>query len=393
MMPVTRASEALPVPDADAQAASQALAARIGLEIDRNGGWISFTRYMELSLYEPGLGYYAGGATRFGAMGDFVTAPALGPLFAQTLSRSLTGILRECAPNVLEFGAGTGALAGDLLAELSRLGVNVERYAILEPSAALAAQQRDEIARRVPSMLGRVEWLERLPDAFRGAMIANEVLDAMPVHVLGWTGAGIVECGVTREGAGFAWAERSASGDTLAAARALQQTHAIAAPYRSELGLAAQAWMRSVAGTLEAGALFIIDYGFPAQEFFHPQRSGGTLMCHYRHYAHVDPFLHPGLQDITAHVDFSAIAEQAVDAGLDILGYATQAGFLIDAGVTDILAASDPRDVVRYAPLAAAAQTLLSPAEMGELFKVLAVGRGVSIPIRGFERADRSGRL
>jgi len=387
--PMIRPAPTLPAPDADALAASRTLRARIAAEIAASGGWLSFARYMELALYAPGLGYYTGGAAKFGPAGDFVTAPTLGPLFAQTLARQVAELLAHSAPRILEFGGGGGELAGDLLAELARAGCHVEQYAILEPSAGLAARQRAAIAQRAPAHADRVAWLERLPQEFRGVMLANEVVDAMPVHAVAIREDGVFERGVALEAEELIWSERPAQGEVLEAARALQ----LAPPYATELALAARGWMRSVAASLAQGALLVIDYGFAAREFFHPQRSDGTLMCHYRHHAHDDPFLHPGLQDISAHVDFSALAEAAHGAGLEILGYANQANFLVNCGITDVLGRSDPADTMRYAPLAANANRLLSPSEMGELFKVLALGRGVEQPLVGFARGNRSHTL
>jgi len=387
--PMLRPASPLPDPGPDALEASRALVARIEAAIAAAGGWISFAEYMQLALYSPGLGYYTGGTAKFGQAGDFVTAPSLGPLFAQTLARQVAELLQQSAPNILEFGAGGGELAGELLAELARLGCPVERYSILEPGAELAARQRATIARLAPEAAGKIAWLDRLPEGFRGVMLANEVADAMPVHAIAWREEGIYERGVGVESGQFVWAERPACGAVLAAAREI----AVTAPYASELALAARAWVRSVADSLAHGALLVIDYGFPAREFYHPQRSTGTLMCHYRHFAHTDPFLHPGLQDITSHVDFSALAASATEAGLDLLGYATQSAFLVNCGITDVLGRIDPEDVRRYAPLAATAQKLLSPAEMGELFKVLCLGRGVSPGLAGFSRGERSHTL
>lgn len=384
-----RPSPQLPTPDPAALDASRALAGRIEAAIGEAGGWISFADYMQLALYTPGLGYYSGGAEKFGAAGDFVTAPTLGPLFAQTLARQVAELLPQAGPHLLEFGAGGGELAGELLAELARLGCRVDSYSILEPGAGLAARQRATIARLAPGEAGKVRWLDRLPAAFRGVMLANEVADAMPVHAVAWRDDGVLERGVAVADGALAWAERPATGEVLSAAREI----AVPVPYSSELALAARGWVRSVAECLAHGVLLLIDYGFPAREFFHPQRSGGTLMCHYRHYAHDDPFLYPGLQDITAHVDFSALSAAGTAAGLDLLGYATQSGFLVNCGITDVLARSDPADVRRYAPMAAAAQKLLSPAEMGELFKVLCFGRGIAPGLAGFARGERSHTL
>jgi SAM-dependent MidA family methyltransferase len=346
---------------------------RVVEEIAASGGWISFARYMELILHEPGAGYYASGAQKFGSGGDFVTAPELGSLYGRTLARQLAKLGFE---RVLEVGAGSGALAHTLLEHLDC------EYLILETSPDLAARQRERLG-------ARAKWLEAMPRRFRGVVIANEVLDAMPVHAVAWTAEGIMERGVAFEGEALVWRERPASGELLARAQAI----AVEPRYESEIGLVGQAWMRSLGESLEEGAAFIIDYGFAAREYYHPQRAMGTLMCHHRHQAHGEVFFQPGRQDVTAHVDFSALAHAASEAGLQVLGYATQAQFLVNCGITDVLAEANVENALRYAPLASEAQKLLSPAEMGELFKVLALGRGVAAPLLGFSRGDRSHTL
>ncbi len=370
----------LPSPEPQALAASRALLERIGAELAAADNWISFARYMELALHEPGLGYYAGGARKLGAGGDFVTAPELSPLFGRALARQLAQLL-EPGEAVLEFGAGSGLLAEILLSELQ--GV---KYEILETSPEL----RDRQQRRLGS---RVRWLDHLPQKFRGVMLANEVVDAMPVHALAWTRAGVLERGVCVNEGQLAWSDRVADGLVLSESKKIQLEIPPSGRYESELALFARAWMRSLGRFLERGAIFAIDYGFPAREYFHPQRSMGTLACHYRHRVHGDPFFLPGLQDITAHVDFSALARAAADAGLAVLGYANQAQFLVNCGITELLAKEDPADAKRYLPAASAVQKLLSPSEMGELFKVLAVGKGLTKPLLGFSSGDRSHAL
>jgi SAM-dependent MidA family methyltransferase len=350
---------------------SAALIGRIKQDLEKNHGWISFARYMELALHEPGLGYYAGGARKFGAQGDFVTAPELGALFGRTLARQL----REF-PRILEFGAGSGALAEVLVKELGC------EYFILETSAELRDRQQKRLG-------AKVKFLDALPPRFSGAIIANEVVDAMPVHAVAWRDRGIMERGVSLQDGTLQWAEREATGGLRNAAQEIE----VPIPYESEIGLAGAAWMRSVAEQLESGAIFVIDYGFSRAEYYHPQRSMGTLMCHHRHRSHDDVFFEPGAQDITAHVDFSALAAAAREAGLEVLGYATQAQFLVNCGITDVLGEANVENALHYAPIAAEAQKLLSPAEMGELFKVLAVGRGVERPLAGFSRGDRAGTL
>jgi SAM-dependent MidA family methyltransferase len=369
----------LPAPDPDALASSRALLHRIGEELTKSNNWISFARYMEMALHEPGLGYYAAGARKLGAGGDFTTAPELSPLFGRTLARQIRDLLLP-GEAVLEFGAGSGALAASILEELS------VPYLVLETSAELKQRQQQKLG-------GRVEWLDRLPRDFRGVMIANEVVDAMPVHALAWTRAGLMERGVCANEGHLAWSDRVAHSRVFDAAKDLEIDIPPSGRYESEINLFAGLWMKSLARVLARGAILVVDYGFPAREYYHPQRSMGTLACHYRHHVHDDPFYLPGLQDITAHVDFSALARAARDAGLETLGFATQAQFLVNCGITDLLAAEDPSDAKRYLPAAAAANKLLSPSEMGELFKVLAVGKGVDAPLTGFARGDRRAAL
>jgi len=348
---------------------------------------------MELALYVPGLGYYSGGARKFGAAGDFVTAPELTPAFARTLATQAVQVMAASAPRILEAGAGSGRLAADLLQELAARNALPDSYAILELSGELRERQRQTLVATVPDLLDRVSWLDRLPARFDGLVLANELLDAMPVHLLRWHEDGIDERGVGYEDDGFCWREQPAAGAVLARARTLAEEGVPGGGYLAEIGLAAAAWTASWAEILGCGALLLIDYGFPRREFYHPQRGEGTLMCHYRHHAHTDPFYLPGLQDITAHVDFTAIAEAGTEAGLDFLGYTTQAAFLFNCGLTDVLARTPADDPRRYLPQANAAQKLISPAEMGELFKVIALGRGIDIPLQGFITGDRSGTL
>ncbi len=378
---------ALPEPSVDALALSARLQALIHREIEHAGGWISFARYMELALYAPGLGYYSAGSRKLGAAGDFVTAPELSPLFGRTLARQIAELLAQDIPDLIELGAGSGVLAAVLLEELATLGRLPQRYRILEVSADLRERQQAQLQARVPQYVSRIEWLERMPDRLNAVVIANEVLDALPVHRIRTHDGDVGEIGVESNGDGYAWAMRPAAGAVAAAARQLS----LPDDYETEINLAAPALVTDLAQRLVRGALLFIDYGFPAREFFHSQRTRGTLMCHYRHHAHDDPFLWPGLQDITAHVDFSAIAQAG--AALDLLGYVNQAQFLINCGITALLGETPASDVARYAPLAGQAQQLLSPAEMGELFKVIAFGRGIVSPLSGFSRGDKSHTL
>lgn len=383
----------LPMPAADALAHSADLTRVLAEEIDAAGGWLGFDRFMSSVLYTPGLGYYAAGARKFGAAGDFITAPELTPAFAWSLAAQVAQILEVTAPRIIEVGAGSGRLAADLLLELEARGVLPESYAILDLSGELRARQRAAIAASAPHLLSRVEWLDALPERFDGLVLGNELLDALPVHLVRWREGDVLECGVINDGGRFAWAERVATGRLRERALSLAGECAIPAGYRSEIGLAASAWVAAWGEVLGRGVLLLIDYGFPRREYYHPQRAEGTLMCHYRHHAHDDPFFLPGLQDITAHVDFTAIAEAGHTAGLELLGYTTQATFLLNCGLTDALGRIPADDAVRYLPLANAAHKLISPAEMGELFKVIALGRGVAAPLAGFARGDRCATL
>ncbi|HYL17915.1 MAG TPA: class I SAM-dependent methyltransferase [Burkholderiales bacterium] len=374
-------------PSPDAVAHSRRLVELIAVEIEKARGWIGFDRYMELCLYAPGLGYYDAGATKFGGAGDFATAPEISSLFGRTLARQVAEVLATTGGDVLELGAGSGRLAADLLKRLDELGQLPERYRILEVSADLAARQKQQLQSLNADMAARVVWIDRIPASFRGVIVANEVLDAVPVHLVVWRDDGVYERGVTWRDGGFAWNDRL-SGDSPLLLEA--QRLGPRPPYLSEINLAAPALMRALAASLERGAVLLVDYGFGEREYYHPQRDHGTLMCHYRHHAHDDPFFAPGLQDVTSHVDFTAIARTAHRGGLDFLGYTTQAQFLINLGIIDLMAGTRPENAADYLPLAAQAQKLLSPAEMGELFKVIALGRGIRTPLTGFGSGDKS---
>ena len=391
----------LPTPDADALAYSAALKRHIVDDIAAAGGWIGFDRFMDLALYAPAMGYYSGGARKFGAAGDFVTAPEISPLFARTLATQAVQIMAASAQQIVEVGAGSGRLAADLLLELQQRGALPERYAILELSGELRARQRATITERAPGLLDRVVWLDALPERFDGLVLANELLDALPVQLVVWghedDEQAIFERGVAVHQGEFIWVDRPAGGRLLDRAQQLVDELSAEAPlapgYLSEIGLAASDWTASWANIIGRGALLLIDYGFPRHEYYHPQRSSGTLMCHYRHHAHGEPFFLPGLQDITAHVDFTAIVEAGFDAGLEFSGYTTQGTFLLNCGLTDVLSRIPADDPVRYLPQSQAAQKLISPAEMGELFKVIALGKGVAEPLLGFAHGDRGASL
>jgi SAM-dependent MidA family methyltransferase len=380
----------LPLPDSDALAASQALQQLIAAEIEQQGGAIAFSRFMELALYAPRLGYYSGGAAKLGGDGDFTTAPEITPLFGQALARAAAAIIAQSAPNIIEFGAGTGKLARDVLSALAEQGVQVDSYTIIELSGELRARQQEAL-----KDFPQVRWLDGFPEAYSGVVLANEVLDAMPIELILKTAAGWRRQMVTIEDGRFAYVQQELDA-ALAEQLARQVPAADTLPegYLTEIHPVACGFMASLARMFEGGkgAAFLFDYGFPAHEYYVDQRVGGTLMCHYRHHAHPEPFYLPGLQDITAHVDFTAMALSAQDAGLEVLGYMNQASFLLGCGIGELLLRTDPEDAVRYLPQSKAVQKLVSPAEMGELFKVLAVGREVELP-EAIVRADRSHRL
>ncbi len=373
----------LPPPSAEALAHSARLIEHIHARMTAAAGWLSFAQYMELALYAPGLGYYASGTAKLGAAGDFVTAPELSPLFGRTLAGPVAEVLRQTGGDVLELGAGSGRLALDLLRELERLDTLPARYLILEVSPDLRARQHALLEAHAAHLLNRVVWLDALPETLLGVVLGNEVLDALPVHLLHRVGGLWMERGVVRD-AGFAWDDRPAPRHLLPAG--IPETDG----YLTEVCPAAAALVSSLAERLQQGLLLFIDYGFPAAEYYHPQRSMGTLRVHYRHHSLDDPFYLPGLADITAHVDFSAIAAAA--ANLDLLGYTSQSNFLLNAGLLDLLGELDP-DTLDYLRAASSVQKLLQPTEMGELFKVIALGRRLASAPAGFARGDRRGAL
>ncbi|WP_277187204.1 class I SAM-dependent methyltransferase [Caballeronia sp. BR00000012568055] len=399
MNPIARQTDSLPAPGAEALEQSEALIDLIRERIAAAGGWLPFDRYMELALYAPGLGYYSGGAMKFGLRGDdgsdFVTAPELSPLFALTLARPVAQALeRSDTRRVMEFGAGTGKLAAGLL---NALGEKIDSYAIVDLSGELRARQRETIEKYAKAFASKVEWLSALPESFEGVVIGNEVLDAMPVRLVVRKLGAWHERGVVLLNDRFAFDDRPVSADMqielIDTAIDESNDDEPFAEYLTETHEAALAFTKTICTMITRGAAFFIDYGFPRREFYHAQRATGTLMCHYRHRAHSDAFVYPGLQDITAHVEFTGIAEAGTDAGADLLGFTSQARFLMNAGITDVLDELDPSDVKRFLPAANAVQKLLSEAEMGELFKVIAFSRGIADTLDAFATGDRSHTL
>ena len=384
----------LPPLSAVERAHAERVSAHIREFVAAQGGVIGFDAYMRLALYSPGLGYYSAGAAKLGGDGDFVTAPEVSSLFSRCLARQAAEILQVTGGDILELGAGLGTMAADILLELAALECLPGRYRILEVSADLAQRQRTRLSQLPASLAERVEWLERWPErGMRGVVLANEVLDAMPVErfvLRGPPGAQRVRAmGVSVAGEEFRWRETTAVPELEQAVASLLETlpEPLSDGYVSEVCLAFQPWIASLAAQLELGVALLIDYGLPRAHLYHPERSTGTLRCHFRHRAHDDPFVNVGLQDITAWVDFTRVAEAADSASLEVLGFATQAAFLIGAGMDSLLTtemqlAAD--DMQRQTQLAGEARRLMLPGEMGEVFKVIALGRGYDAPLSGF---------
>jgi SAM-dependent MidA family methyltransferase len=367
---------------ASVSAAPATLARLIHAAIERAGGWLPFDRYMALALYAPGLGYYSSGRPTFGTLpasgSDFVTAPELSPLFGQALARQIAQALEGSATDeIWEFGAGSGALAGQLL---DALGPGVQRYTIVDLSGALRARQVERLA----AHRAKVRWVDELPAELAGVIVGNEVLDAMPVQLLHFDGEQWFERGVVARGDDYAWQDRPTP------LRPPPQGAACAPGTVTEIHPQAQAYIATLAERLRRGAAFFVDYGFPQAEYYHPQRRGGTLMCHRAHRADTDPLADVGLKDITAHVDFTAIALAAQDAGLDVLGYTSQARFLMNCGILELMQGADAKTIAN-------AQKLLTEHEMGELFKVVGFAKGcdpgfIAAPL-GFTHGDRTHTL
>ncbi|MBD0764480.1 MULTISPECIES: class I SAM-dependent methyltransferase [Neisseria] len=371
----------LPMPSPAAQQSSANLQTLLAEEIKKYGNWIPFSRFMELVLYAPQYGYYTGGSHKIGNDGDFITAPTLTPLFARTLARQLQELLPQTAGNIYEFGAGTGQLAADLLNNLSN---SINRYYIIEISPELAARQKDLIQTLAPQAAQKIVHLSALPETFDGIIIGNEVLDAMPVEIIRKDEGGSFEhVGVCLENDRFTYSARPLHDLQLSALASLYFPK-ISPPYTSELHPQQYAFIRTLASRLEHGCMIFIDYGFDAAQYYHPQRNQGTLIGHYRHHVIHNPFDFIGLADLTAHVNFTDIAQAGTDAGLDLIGYLPQSHFLLNLGITELLAQTGQPDSAAYIREAAAVQKLIDQHEMGELFKVIAFGKNINIDWTGF---------
>lgn len=386
----SKVAMALPAPSDFAQNHSEALIDLIRNEINNNQGVISFQRYMKLALYAPGLGYYAAGSAKLGEEGDFVTAPEISSLFSQALARSILPALKT-GDVILEVGAGRGCMAADILLYLQAENKLPKEYWILELSADLQEKQKQTIKESVPDLFSRVKWLSELPNEFSGVVLANELLDAMPVQLFQIKKNDILDVNVIWNNNKFEF-KTSSSFDQRLVHRVkkieseLEQS--FSSGYYSEINFAAEDWLKSIAERLEQGIIILIDYGFPRHEYYHEQRSQGTMMCHYRHRTHPDVFVYPGLQDITAHVDFTAMADAALESDLKVMGYTNQVSYLMGAGLLELTAVADETNVQKQMITASQIKKLTLPHEMGELFKVIGFSKNIDITLPAFEFRD-----
>ncbi len=375
----------LPAMSTEEEAHSRAVAHFIRARIDAAGGWLPFDEFMELALYAPGLGYYSAGGVKIGRGGDFTTAPEMSDLFSQCVARQVSEVLEQTGGSVLELGAGTGRMAASVLTTLASIGALPEQYAILEVSADLRERQQARIAELPTELRDRVVWLDALPSKpMRGVILANEVLDALPCQRIVVRGDDVREIGVAVDVLrDFHFIERDAPArsEVAAAWRAVRAglPSVLDEDYRTELCTRIEPWIAGLSDSLERGLILLFDYGLPRAHYYHPQRTDGTLRCHFKQRAHDDPLINVGVQDITAWVDFTRVAEAADSAQLGVSGFATQAAFLLGLGIESLI--TDVR-------LASEARKLLMPGEMGEAFKAMALTRAVDIPLSGFSVQD-----
>lgn len=376
----------LPIPELAAFQHSEKLTHYIFQQIKNAGGNIRFSDFMNYSLYAPGLGYYTAGAHKLGKLGDFMTAPEISPLFAQSIAKQFYQVLTQLSSgNILELGAGSGAFAKDLLLELEKQNCLPEHYFILEISADLRDRQQHYLKKNCPHLLKKIQWIDTLPQEFKGIIFANEVIDAMPVHLFEMTTTGIQERSVITEIDHFAW---KLTPSCTELENFLKNLH-FPVGYQSEVNLTVKPWIQSLAECLHQGLILLIDYGYGRQEYYHPDRMQGTLSCFYRHYRHDNPFLYPGLQDITAHVDFTSVVESGVTNGLNFAGYTTQTYFLFACGLLEI-AAAQKLDAIELYQQSQAIKKLTLPSEMGELIKVIGLTKNLDFSLIGFSLQDRS---
>jgi SAM-dependent MidA family methyltransferase len=394
---MTQSAEVLPDPDEAAKRRSRDMCACISEACEQQGGSIAFSEFMRMALYQPGLGYYTGGLQKFGTAGDFITAPEVSSLFSQCVARQAAQVLNEMEQaEMLEFGAGSGVMAADVLLELERLHALPAHYYIVELSAELRERQKQTIMHRAPHLMEKVQWLDALPEgAIQGVIVANEVLDAMPVECFRVNDGAVEQMRVLAHDGQLKAVYAEADEAVLEQVSIIEQRRekAFDDGYCSEFNPAVKAWLASLYAVLDKGLVLLIDYGYPVQEYYLNERDSGTLVCHYQHRAHADPLWYPGLQDITAFVDFSAVAHAAVDAGFDISGYTSQAMFLMGCGLAELhqsVVNDDPRQQLL---LAQQIKTLALPSEMGERFKAMALSKEIDLPLIGFAMQDYRNRL
>ncbi|MES2216865.1 MAG: SAM-dependent methyltransferase [Pseudomonadota bacterium] len=381
----------LPTPSADALQHSAKLLELLRHEIVKKGGYITFARFMEIVLYAPGLGYYSSGNQKFGTTGDFLTAPEISALFAKCVARQCQDILAQLGGgDILELGAGSGKFAADLLMALEQVDALPHRYLILEVSADLRAKQNHYLEVTCPHLLKRVHWLDHPPaQPLKGIIFANEVLDALPAHCFHIDEHKTKERCVTMLNERLSWLSVPPTTKELSHNLAnIQKAHLLADGYESEMNLMIPALINTLDDILQEGVILLFDYGYGRNEYYHPDRSMGTMMCYYQHYRHTDPFKYLGLQDITTHVDFTSVAETASDAGLTVAGYTTQAGFLLACGIIELAAVEKLSPVEQYQQNQAI-KLLTLPAQMGELIKVMALTKQFDEPLLGFSLSDR----
>jgi SAM-dependent MidA family methyltransferase len=377
----------LPLPNSVARARSDQLTDLIRAEIAKSGGFISFARFMELALYKPILGYYSASAPKFGQGGDFITAPHISPLFAQCLARQFQLVLAQMEnDDILEIGAGSGLFAKDVLLELEKLNSLPKHYFILEISPELRLHQEELLRSECPHLLSRVQWLDALPKEFKGVIFANEVLDALPVHCFQIKKNQLYERSVGWENEAFCWKLTAPSAALREHVEKLQREISFPEEYASEINIVLTSFIQSLANSLKQGVIFLFDYGYGQREYYHPDRQQGTLMCYFQHQKHDNPLVFAGLQDMTAHVDFTAVAENAVEAGLDLMGYTTQQGFLLSAG---LLENASKESAVEQYNQSVAIKKLMLPSEMGEAVKVMGLGKGIEMFLEVFRLQDR----
>lgn len=395
------ANSTLPKPDEFALKLSESLREKIRLAIINNGGSISFEQYMQMALYEPGLGYYSAGSCKFGEQGDFVTAPEISPLFSRCIARQCLQVLSKISTSIiLELGPGTGTMAIDIMQMLAQNNTLPEIYYLFEPSADLRQRQQLKIKNSIPQLEERFVWLDRLPEEkIKGIILVNEVIDAMPVKRI-VIDSEIEEYAVACDSGAndqtrFIWSKREIDQKLKSEMQEIFNVlrEPLATPYITEINCNIKPWLNSLNDVLEEGLILISDYGYPRLEYFHPQRCEGTLICHYRHHAHDDPFLYPGLQDITASVDFTTVAETAVDAGLHVSGFTTQAHFLIACGLDQFVSEYKTEDVVERSKMTRQVSKLTMPGEMGEKFKFIGLSKQLDIQLCGFGFIDQRSHL